>query len=394
MAGIMTSKTLIDVTGKAVRAAILDDGVPVEFHVLPKDGDVTGPLYLARVRKVDNKLKAAFLDLGDREAFLPLRHAKALKDGNPSTMNQIVHEGELVLVKIVSESPEEGKLPIATANPMIAGRYALSGHLKGGALLARTIGEGEEKEALLDILDEMENGHSLIIRSNAAGSDPKQIRGEIESQQDLWKSLELKKDGPGIVLPALDPIEKALRDYAPSDAGEILVSDRAAFLKAEKIAQEKWPDLQGKIRLYSEATPIMEAFSVEDKLAASIDGFIPLPSGGNLKIEETSAMTVVDVNSGTGRKGTAPETLHLATNLEAAKAIAREIRFQNLGGLITVDFIDMRKHDDREKVLQVLGQELAKDHMATEHTPINRFGLLTIKRRRRGLSLKQALEEK
>ena len=124
-----------------------------------------------------------------------------------------------------------------------------------------------------------------------------------------------------------------------------------------------------------------------------MEGVIPLPSGGNLKIEETSAMTVIDVNSGAGRKGTSLDTMHLETNLEAAKAAAREIRFQNIGGLITVDFIDMRKREDRDKVLHVLGDQLAKDHMATEHTPINRFGLLTIKRRRRGLALREAMKE-
>ena len=162
--------------------------------------------------------------------------------------------------------------------------------------------------------------------------------------------------------------------------------------KAKKLVEQKWPDLEGKIKLYEEETPLLEAFGVAEKIDAAISGVIPLPSGGNLFIEETHAMTVIDVNSGTMQRGTSPEGVYLATNLEAAKAIAGELRFQNLSGLITVDFIDLPGKAAQEKVLEALDAALARDPLSVERTGFNRFGLLSLRRKRRGKTLKTMLE--
>lgn len=389
----MTIRTLIEAGETAYRAAILEDDVAVSFSIIPRDGDATGPIYLARVKRVDPKINAAFLDLGDAgDAFLPYRQAKALKSKLSANITGLVHEGEKILVKIVAAATEHDKLPLASGNPMMSGRYAVSGHLKGKASLARSISGEEKRQALEEVLQETHDGNTLIIRSAAASAPKDLVKSEIEKHQALWKTLEAADQEPGLVLAAPDPMEQILRDLTPGQVDEILVEGSVAYLAVKKIAEGKWPDLAGKVSRFDEGK-IMEAHGVEDRLEDVTSGVVPLPSGGDIKIEETAAMTVIDVNSGAGRKGTSPGALHLATNLEAAIAIAREVRFQNLFGLITVDFIDMRTPEDREKVTKALRDEIKKDTIAAETTGINQFGILTIKRARRGQNLKTLLEQ-
>lgn len=388
----MKIQTLIEAGEETYRAAILEDGEAVSFTVLAKAGDVTGPIYLARVKTVDAKINAAFLDLGPAgEAFLPYRQAKAVSQKLSASISGFVHEGQKILVKITAPATEHDKLPLATANPMIAGRYALSGHLKGKGVIARGVSDEEKRAALSALLEETQNGKALIIRSAATGVERALVEGEIRAQQTQWAELEGSDAKPGVVLEAPDPLERILRDYAPAGVDEILIDDKVTFLKAGKIAATKWPDLDGKVKFFEDG-PIMEALGIEERLDHVREGRVPLPSGGNITIEETAAMTVIDVNSGAARKGGAPGALHLVTNLEAATVIARELRFQNLFGLITVDFIDMKTEADREKVCETLKQALDRDTMAVEITGINRFGLLSIKRARRGQTLKSLLE--
>ncbi len=391
----MTLKTLIDASETTIRCALVEDGEAVELHIIDKGDEPAGAIYLARVKKVEAKLNAAFLDLDGSEAFLPFRHARALKENGHKNISSLVTEGETLLVKLIAPKAEDdGKLPLATANPMVSGRYALSGHLPGKAMLSQKIADPEKRAALSTLLEEVGDGNTLVIRTNAEAVPPALVAAEVKTLQALWKALEAGGGKPGMVLSALDGVERALRDYAPHKIEEVLINDQVTYLKAARLAKEKWPDLEGKIRHSREPTPLFEAFGVEERIDAAITGVIPLPSGGNLKIEETEAMTVIDVNSGAGRSGTSPEAVHLATNLEAAKAIARENRFQNISGLIVVDFIDMRSKQDQEKVLAALDQGLARDPLPVERTGLNRFGLLSLRRKRRGSPLKVTLRKK
>jgi len=389
----MTLKTLIDVGETTIRAALLEDGEAVELHIIERGETKAGAIYLARVKKVEPKLNAAFLDIGEGEAFLPFRHARALKDVDGKNISKMVTEGETLLVKLIApEAEDDGKLPLASANPMVSGRYALSGHLPGKAMLARSITDEERRKTLSELLGEVSDGNSLVIRTNAEAVPKDLVAGEVKSLQALWKALEAGDGKPGMILSALDGVEKTLRDYAPHAVDEVLINDKVAFLKASKLAEEKWPDLKGKIHEYTEPTPLFEAFGVAERIEAALEGVIPLPSGGNLKIEETSAMTVIDVNSGASRSGTSAEGLYLITNLEAARAIARELRFQNISGLATVDFIDMKSKADQEKLLAALDEALAGDPLTVERTAINRFGILSLRRQRRGQNLRKALK--
>jgi len=231
-----------------------------------------------------------------------------------------------------------------------------------------------------------------VLRTNAEAVSEDMVMDEVRDLQALWKIITPEDGKIGLVLSGLDRVEKVLRDYAPHNVDEILINDRVAWLKAKKLVEQKWPDLEGKIKLYDEETPLLEAFGVAEKIDAATSGVIPLPSGGNLFIEDTHAMTVIDVNSGTMQRGTSPEGVYLATNLEAAAAIARELRFQNLSGLITVDFIDLPSKAAQEKVLEALDAALARDPLPVERTGFNRFGLLSLRRKRRGKTLKKMLE--
>lgn len=389
----MTLQTLIDMKDGEIRAALIENSEAVEVHVLSEAGEESGALYLARVKKVESKLNAAFLDLGRFDAFLPFRHARALKDAGPGKrISDLVREGETLLVKIIASGNEgDGKLPLATANPMVAGRYALSGHLPGKAMLSQKITDPQKKAALSALLDDVADGNSLVLRTNAEAVSEDMVMDEVRDLQALWKIITPEDGKIGLVLSGLDRVEKVLRDYAPHNVDEILINDQAACLKAKKLVEQKWPDLEGKIKLYDEETPLLEAFGVAEKIDAAISGVIPLPSGGNLFIEDTHAMTVIDVNSGTMQRGTSPEGVYLATNLEAAKAIAGELRFQNLSGLITVDFIDLPGKAAQEKVLEALDAALARDPLSVERTGFNRFGLLSLRRKRRGKTLKKMI---
>ena len=387
-------KTLIDVTETRVRVALMAGDEALELHIIEKGDDQAGAIYQARVKKVEKKLNAAFLDLGDFEAFLPYRHARALKDNGHKNISTLVTEGESFLVKLIApEKQEAGKLPLASANPMVSGRYALSGHLPGRATVSQKITDPDKRTDLEVLLDQVSDGNSLVIRTNAEAVPLPVVEAEAKTLQALWQALDGTEGKPGMVLSALDGVERTLRDYAPHNTKEVLINDKVTHLKAVKLADEKWPDLKGKIKLFDEPTPLFEAYGVEERIEAVLSGIIPLPSGGNLKIDETEAMTVIDVNSGAGRGGTSAEGLYLTTNLEAAKAIAAELRFQNISGLITVDFIDMHTKVDQEKVLAALDQHLAYDPLPVDRTGLNRFGLLSLRRKHRGANLKEALRK-
>jgi len=290
---------LIEAREGAVRAALIENGEPVELHVFPKNSR-EGAVYRARVTRVDAALSGAFLELGEGEAFLPFRRAK--KPG-AKAISEAVHEGQMVRVELLAEPVEAGKLPLAKALAFDA------------------------------------------------------------------------KSPPGLEKTAPEPLEKALHLARPSD--KVLVDDRLAFLRAQKI-------LRNRVERYSDKPSLFDAYGVEDKIAEAKSGIVPLPSGGSLAIEGTKGAMVIDVNGGPAKP--------LDANLDAAKAIPAALRFQNIGGLIVVDFIDMKRAADRAKVLKALDAGLKRDPLPVERTDFNRFGQVGLKRARKGISLRARLK--
>jgi Ribonuclease G/E len=292
------TELLIEAGEDAVRAALIEDGAPVELHIFPK-ASREGAVFRARVTRVDQASNGAFLDLGEGQAFLPFRRAK--KPG-VTTISGAVHEGQMLTVGLVHEAPEPGKL---------AAVKALAFEAKGP---------------------------------------------------------------PGLEKAAPPPLAKALALAGAAD--KVVAAGRITYLEANKI-------LPGRIELHAGKASLFQAFGVEDKIVEAMAGIVPLPAGGSLVIEPAKGATVIDVNGGSA----AP----LEANLAAAKAIADAIRFQNLGGLIVVDFIDLARAADREKVLRALDARLTRDSSAVERTGFNRFGQVSLKRARKGLSLRTAL---
>lgn len=297
---------LIEVKESGVHAAVIEDGVPAELHILKED-DCAGAVYRARVARIEKGANAAFLDLGSAEAFLPFRKARKL-NRKARTIAEAVREGRLLLVRITAERGEDGKL--VEAEP-----------LEGAA----------------------------------------------------------PKGKPGLVRGAPPPLERALERLAAAD--EILIDERTAWLGARKIA----PELKDKLTYYGEALSLFEAYRVADAIEQARIGLIPLGRGANLTIEGTRAMTVIDVNGG----ALAP----LEANLKAAEALAHALRFQSIGGLVAVDFIDLALSSERAKLKDALEAALARDPAKPEFDGPNRFAIATIRRRYAGRPLRQALED-
>lgn len=401
----LKEEILVNVTPSEVRAALLENGVLQEVYIerASRRGLISN-IYKGRVSRVLPGMQAAFIDIGlDRTAFL---HASDIalpnpidKDASPPNIKDLLREGESVLVQVVKD-------PLGTKGARLTSHITLpSRHL---VLLpnSETVGvsarieDPDERERLRSIvaalLLEQAPSCGAIVRTVAEDCTAEVLTADLRYAVKLWDVVQQRCRHAAVKTIVHEDLSlplRVLRDLVTTDVERILVDSADDFGAMQAFSATYLPQAEQKLELYKRRRPIFDLHGIEDEISKSLDRNIPLKSGGYIIFDQTEAMTTVDVNTGgyVGHRNL-EETIY-RTNLEAAVAIARQLRLRNLGGIIILDFIDMTEAGHRANVLQVLEDALARDHARHQLTPVSPLGLVEMTRKRTRESLQHVLGE-
>jgi ribonuclease E len=399
----MPKLMLINVThSEESRVAIIDDRRLESFEIESLSREhLKGNIYKGVVHRIHPALEAAFVDIGaERDAFLPLdeicfrnlpRQAPApTVDENGKKARRRIRDllkpGEEILVQIAKEQ-FANKPPTLTTFYSLPGRYLVLLPGSDDTGISRRI-EGDERQRLRKLVEDLNppEGFGLIIRT-AAGLDEEtgELARDLSYLQRLWESVQeagRHKRGPALVYREQDIVLRTIRDLFTPDIDEIHIDNEDVFLRARDFLRNVMPGKEHVLRCYRGEQPIFSAFDLESQIETVFKRRVPLRSGGTIVIDGTEALTAIDVNSGGSVRGPNPEETAFRTNMEAAAEVARQLRLRDIGGLIVVDFIDMRDNRHIHDVEQALRTGMKPDKARHETGRISRLGLMEISRQR------------
>lgn len=398
-----TDEILIEAGPGETRIALMEGGRLRELVVArPNEGSVVGNVYVGRVERVLSGIAAAFVDVGlPRAGFLGLAEARpvghaAEKPGAPpqDRIADYVSEGDAVLVQVQRDAVADKGVKLTT-HIGLTGRALVLLPGAGEILLSRRI-MGEAERARLEAVlgDLAEEGEGLILRT--AGMDaPAEVLGrELEMLRGLWLTIqERRRDSrpPACLLAEPTAARRLLRDEAGPEVRRIVVEGAHQLVDLAAYCREQAPGLEAKLQSHVEGVPLFEALGVEEQIEAALAERVSLPSGGSLIIQPTASLAAIDVNTGGRSESGGPEETALATNLEAADEIARQLRLRNLSGMLIVDFVPMRRRPHQGDVLARLRTAVADDRLATHVFGFSPLGVVEMTRPRHGLTLAERL---
>jgi len=380
----MRREILIDVAEDEVRIALVEDGHLVELFIERKEEkSIVGNIYQGRVVNILKGLRSAFLDLGlERNAFLSLVDF-------PQDKRQI-NKGDRLLVQIVKE-PIGDKGAKATARISLPGRYLVLMPNVGHIGISSKILDEEERMRLREIIKEITPpGAGFVIRTEASGHHNKDLIREGKYLLNLWQMIKREKEAIGeghLVHKAFGLIFYVVRELFTEKVDSLIINSRAEYKQVRSYVKMTDPHLLRKVHLYKKKSPLFEVHNLENQISKMKDQKILLPCGGSIIIEQGEALTAIDVNTGKFAGGAGPEETAFLTNCEAAEEIMRQVRLRNIGGLIIIDFIEMKQKKHREKVMDILQQQALRDKAKIDLLPITKLGLVEMSRQRRRESI-------
>jgi ribonuclease G len=403
----MSEEILINVSPMETRVALVENGVVQEFYIERSHGEsYVGNIYKGKVVRVLPGMQAAFVDIGlERTGFI---HAADMMPEPPegevrraeiADIRTLVREGQTLLVQ-VAKDPISTKGARLTTHLTLSSRYLVYMPNASHIGVSTRIEDEPERERLRQAVESAvaEQGITggFIVRTVAEGADADAIIADIPFLRQLWDDLSAKL--PSLAVPAelhrdMPLYLRALRDMARAPIDRVRVDSRLTFQQMLDFASKYAPQLIDLIDLYSGDRPLLELYGVEEEIRRALEPRVALKSNGYLIIEQTEAMTTVDVNTGAFVGHRNLEETIFKTNLEAATAIARQLRLRNLGGIIILDFIDMKDPEHQRQVLRTLEKTLEKDHAKTRITGVSELGLVEMARKRTRESLGQMLCE-
>jgi ribonuclease E len=352
-----------------------------------------GNIYKAKITRIEPSLEACFVNYGsERHGFLPYKEISPVyckqspKGQGRLPINKALNEGDEIIVQVNKE--ERGNKGAALSTYLsLAGRYLvyMPNNSRAGGI-SRQI-RGEERSQLQQILDRLNipNNDGIIVRTAGLGRTFEELQWDFNYLQQVWEAIQKTADqkrAPFFIYQESDLFIRALRDYLQPSIGEILIDDRASYEKAREFMQQVMPHNLKKLSYYNDTTPLFSRYQIERQIQSAFEREVKLPSGGSLVIDHTEALLSIDINSSKATKGADVETTALNTNLEAADEIARQLRIRDLGGLVVIDFIDMRLHKNQRQVENRLRDAVAIDRARVQIGRISKFGLLEMSRQR------------
>lgn len=402
----MSQEILINVTPQETRVALVENGLLQEIQIERSTArGIVSNIYVGKVVRILPGMQAAFVDIGlERTAFL---HAS---DIHPNTLNgslkdvseddcitRMLHDGQKLVVQVIKD-PIGSKGARLTTKLAIPARNLVylpfSSHIGISQRIERESVRKRLKDIVKSQIKDIEGGY--IIRTIAEMASEADIQSDIEILQKTWQQLKsrLKGSEPGDVIYSDLPLAiRTVRDMVRDNVEKLRIDSRETWKLARELAAEFLPEFADRVEYYPGERPIFDLYSIEDEIQKALSRVVPLKSGGHIVIDQTEAMITIDVNTGTYVGHRNQEETLFKTNLEAAQAIARQLRLRNIGGIIIIDFIDMLEPEHQRQVLRALKRGLSKDPAKNYITEMTSLGLLEVTRKRTRESLEHILCE-
>jgi ribonuclease G len=410
----MANELIINVRPQETRVALLEDRGLAELYIeRTKDRGIVGNIYKGKVVKVLPGMQAAFVDIGlEKAAFLYVTDVYGGMEDyeemgfqgeelstyfNPSSqIEDLLSEGQEVLVQ-VSKEPLGTKGTRITSHVTLPGRYLVFMPTFDHVGVSRRIRDEKERRRLREVVQAMKPAPGgFIVRTASEGAEPEEIRNDREFLLHLWNNIQKKKESsavPSLIHSDLTMVLRVIRDILSPQVNRIIIDSRDEYENIVSFINTYMPKQKYEITLYENKEPIFDAYGVEMEIDKILGRKVWLKSGGYIVIDMAEALVAIDVNTGryVGKRNLA-DTI-LKTNLEAAKEIAYQLRLRNIGGIIIIDFIDMDREGDREKVYQALEDAIKKDRQKTTIFKISELGLVEMTRKRTRENISRVLGE-
>jgi len=398
----VSEEILINVTPQETRVAVVEQGTVHELHV-ERVGSrgLVGSVYKGRVARVLPGMQSAFVDIGlERAAFLHVEDIwqKRQNGDPPKPIERLLHEGQTLLVQVIKD-PIGSKGARLSTQISIAGRLLVYLPQESHIGISQRIESEAEREMLRGRVQQLlppEESGGFIVRTMAESAGEREFAFDIEYLRKQWAGMEERSQtvtSPGLVYQDLNLSLRVLRDFVTEETERVLVDSRETHQRLLAFAQDYIRNVSGKIEHYGGERPLFDLYGVEDEIEKALARRVDLKSGGYLIIDQTEALTTVDVNTGGFVGGRSFDDTIFKTNLEAAHVIARQLRLRNLGGIIIIDFIDMESEEHRNAVLTEFRKTLSRDRTRMTVNGFSQLGLVEMTRKRTRESLAHVLCE-
>lgn len=403
----ISEEILLNITPQETRVAIVENGALQEVSIERQTSrGIVGNIYKGKVNRVLPGMEAAFVDIGlEKAGFLHVSDVNIVEmresgesSSSKPTINELLHEGQTVLVQVVKD-PIGTKGARLTTEISVPSRYLV--YMPNSTMIGISvkIEDEVERERLRHLLETCLHENQIggcIVRTAAEGVDEDELQRDISFLSKLWGSMLEYSDTvhPGTMVHEDLPLSiRTLRDMVGKETNLVKVDSRETFQKMTKFASRYIPDLPAKIEHYPGERPLFDLYNIDDELQKALARQVSLKSGGYLIIDQTEAMTTIDINTGAFVGHHNLEETIFKTNMEASQAIARQLRLRNLGGIIIIDYIDMEHENHKRQVLKSLEKYLSKDHAKTQVCEVSPLGLVEMTRKRTRESLEHILCE-
>jgi len=405
------------------RLAVVEDNRLVEYHIERNiDKGITGNIYKGKVARVLPGMEAAFLEAGlERTVFLHVADvmeksreldSQADDDGDEDEkksehgrqqhhhshkIQDMIKEGEELLVQVEKE-PIGTKGARVTSYVSIPGRYLVFMPSYGKIGISRRLDDEKERRRLRGIVARLRKpGHGFIIRTVAEGQGEDEIQGDMNFLVKLWETIARKSErekAPALLYEELDLTLRSMRDILTPEVSRFVIDSDEEYARADAFAAEYMPEIRSKIERFKGDAPMFDVYGIDVELEKALCKTVWLPSGGHIVIDQMEALTAIDVNTGKFVGKRSSEDTIIRTNLEAVDEVVAQLRLRNIGGIIVIDFIDMVKPANREKVYRKLRDALKADKARTNILKISELGIVEMTRKRTRESLTQSVLEK
>lgn len=409
---------IINVEKLERRVALLEDGILEEYSV-EREGDqnIVGGIFKGRVKNIEPGLKAMFVDIGlDKNAFLHFWDAipaaldagleEIQREGKKKNAKKITSKdipdiypvGSEIVIQ-VSKGPIGTKGPRVTTNISLAGRYLVLMPYTEQFGISRKIEDPKERARLRKIVQKLSvpEGMGVIMRTVAQGTRARHFVRDLAMLLEQWDEIEARREAnpaPACIFQEPGLIERAARDFLTDEVNQVICDDAHTTEAIREIAGKISRRAKRRIHhLPTSTQPIFERINIQKQIDEAFSRQVWLPCGGYLVIDETEALISVDVNTGRNRGAKDVDKMILETNIEAAREVARQLRLRNIGGLVVIDFIDMRHRKDQQAVYKAIKDRLKKDKAKTQVLQISPIGLMEMTRQRLNESLRDSMYE-
>ena len=425
----MASDTLIVINadGPETRVALVEGGYLGELYIERKrERGIAGNIYKGRVERVLPGMQAAFVNIGlEKSAYLHVSDVRGTPDdlkrlfaggdasasshgeedeeaadaarvGSGARIEDLLKEGQEIVVQVTKE-PISTKGARTTRYVSLPGRHLVFMPTVDHVGISRRISSDKERRRLREIVDSMRPpGSGFIVRTVADGISERELKSDMEFLIKLWNEVVRRAEGgrcPALIYNDLDLLLRTVRDLFTADVAKLIIDSRAEYDRVKKFIAALMPDFTGLIELYEGNDPIFDGFGIEIEIDRALERKVWLKSGGYLIVDEMEALTAIDVNTGRFVGKSSLEDTITKTNMEAAREVAEQLRIRSIGGMIVVDFIDMDRPHNREKVTRSFNEYLRKDRSKAAVTRISELGLIEMTRKRTRESLLHTLTE-